>query len=886
MGSWEFSNIGFSCKKQDIKLVKIFLKYLGVEFDNVHGSEAGIINPKFNNYDDMGRYSSKYETEVIYTIINKLFDKVCIYYEREEGNNTSDYYDRYEEVYDAETNMIYIGEKNYCYGDNTVFNQSIFEGIKDKCEEKAKNKNIPIKWREEFDGIYPEGQKFINLCNKVIDSCGGIEELGTDIDYREIDSVDISESIIYEIIDEAAKYGDEDIIERLKEAFFNDYEPNRPKKIEERLPIVQKTIKNNINRINRNQEDLIAEHIIRTNESYENINSLDKDFTVGNTIRFGYYRQGMFGEDFPLEWVVLERKGNGAKLLSVKGIEILPFNNIDEKTNWSDCTLRSWLNEEFYNYAFSDAEAKSVILMDVIAAKHPKYSTNQGKNTKDKVFILDYQEADSLKSLKRADSFMSFKYAFLSEWAYDKCDYFKSSNLDIKNWALYWLRNMASSSKRALVMGEYTSGKNVTDVYAIRPVIWVNLNSDFFGGSFEELVTDAKPDITVDDIISLLEEKYTIEEKPLTVAEFDKQNSEFRQQLNELKKNCVQKYGMTYGEFLIRRGFLKSKEEKLREYDPSEMISVLRNKYINELTKPQTISELIKDNPEYEEDIIQLDKLSKKKFGETSIQYLKRQGIIFSSEDNNILKQKLKEEQREKKNAEKLAARDIERKKVVDKIEITDSVLAENVENMFAKIDLYYPEHKVFALDSLDKNLGEKLSNYSKKIGYKSTDDMLKAYGYEKIIGTEVSEIRPCVICNPGNEPDVIKKKVESVLERLEEYYPSKVIEESIQNNHKSLSNSISGIYQWLGYESVGEFLSAYGYKYKASEAGRPTTTNANDVIDELRKRSLGKPYSGIKELVESNPDLSGKIKTIRNKSNDLFGMSLMKYLMQEGIIK
>ena len=217
---------------------------------------------------------------------------------------------------------------------------------------------------------------------------------------------------------------------------------------------------------------------------------------------------------------------------------------------------------------------------------------------------------------------------------------------------------------------------------------------------------------------------------------------------------------------------------------------------------------------------------------------------------------------------------------------IADQNLSLKIDKIIDKLEALYPEHKVFALDSIDKELRERISNCSKQLGYNSVDLLLNAYGFEKITGDEVKKIRPYVIYTPGNEPEIIKNRVKSILSRLEEYYPSKIIEGSIQNNHKSLSSSISGVYQWLGYASAGEFLKAYGYEYKTGEGGRPSTTNVDEVIDELRQRSSGTAYSGMKELLEANPDLRGKIKTIQNKSNAVFGMSFLNYLKNEGIIE
>lgn len=129
---------------------------------------------------------------------------------------------------------------------------------------------------------------------------------------------------------------------------------------------------------------------------YDSWHSVNMDFQKGKIVEFGNYRQGKNGVVKPLQWVVLERKGNGAKLLSLKGIETLPYNVKDGKTSWEKCFLRSWLNTEFYNAAFSSEEAESIILSDVVAVRHPQYLTAPGNDTKDKIFLLNYQEAENV----------------------------------------------------------------------------------------------------------------------------------------------------------------------------------------------------------------------------------------------------------------------------------------------------------------------------------------------------------------------------------------------------------------------------------------------------------------------------------------------------------
>ena len=87
-----------------------------------------------------------------------------------------------------------------------------------------------------------------------------------------------------------------------------------------------------------------------------------------------------------------------------------------------------------------------------------------------------------------------------------------------------------------------------------------------------------------------------------------------------------------------------------------------------------------------------------------------------------------------------------------DKIIITDAALEKRVTTMFEQLEALYPEHKVFAFDSIASELRERISKASKDIGYESLGDMLNAYGFEQISFEETKQIRPSVIYAPGEE--------------------------------------------------------------------------------------------------------------------------------------
>lgn len=219
------------------------------------------------------------------------------------------------------------------------------------------------------------------------------------------------------------------------------------------------------------------------------------------------------------------------------------------------------------------------------------------------------------------------------------------------------------------------------------------------------------------------------------------------------------------------------------------------------------------------------------------------------------------------------------------RIPITDAKLQGRVERFFKRLERLYPEHKVFALDSLDKDARKMLSELYPQAGYASDDDFLEAYGYERIIGDDVRALRNYTAYKPGEEPEVIKGKVESMLMRLEEYYPDRIISNSLQSTHKSLGKDAGGLYQWLGYENMQAMLEAYGYKYQA-KAGRPTNdydTVIQELLDKYKDKS--KPES-LGDLIFENPEYKSAIKTISNSSKERYGMTAAKYFKEIGLIR
>ena len=94
----------------------------------------------------------------------------------------------------------------------------------------------------------------------------------------------------------------------------------------------------------------------------------------------------------PIEWIVLEKEGSNALLLSKYLLAEQKYNEEYKDITWENCTLRKWLNSDFMNQIFSKKEQNSILITDVINKDNEQYGTKGGNNTKDKIFLLSIDE--------------------------------------------------------------------------------------------------------------------------------------------------------------------------------------------------------------------------------------------------------------------------------------------------------------------------------------------------------------------------------------------------------------------------------------------------------------------------------------------------------------
>lgn len=211
--------------------------------------------------------------------------------------------------------------------------------------------------------------------------------------------------------------------------------------------------------------------------------------------------------------------------------------------------------------------------------------------------------------------------------------------------------------------------------------------------------------------------------------------------------------------------------------------------------------------------------------------------------------------------------------------------LPEQAERLLARLEPYYPEHQVFALEVLPMELRERLSAIAAASGFDAPGAFLQAKGWQLINAREARVLRQGKYCTPGEEPEIIRPRLNGVLRRMEKHYPDRVIGRSIQHDHKSLAQDASALHQWLGYPSVGAMLTAYGFRYDVSAGGRPAT-DADGLLAALRAAyaEAEKPQT-IAQIMADHPEMAAALKTLQNQAPRRFGMSLRQYLKQEGVL-
>lgn len=163
-------------------------------------------------------------------------------------------------------------------------------------------------------------------------------------------------------------------------------------------------------------------------------------------------------------WVKLKEENGKALLITKELIDAKPFDiSGGAAVDWSNCSLRNWLNGSFYKNAFS-TEEKSVIFETTVTT----VDDNRTVTSNDYVFLLSKQEAQE-------DVMKSYTYRYAKPTPYAA----KNGALEGQKGGWWWLRNKTSDSGAALcddtgIFNTVTGYNTKMATIGVRPCIWVD----------------------------------------------------------------------------------------------------------------------------------------------------------------------------------------------------------------------------------------------------------------------------------------------------------------------------------------------------------------------------------------------------------------------------
>ena len=143
------------------------------------------------------------------------------------------------------------------------------------------------------------------------------------------------------------------------------------------------------------------------------VNMLDNsedDTAVSEIVTFGTYEQDNDTENGAeaIEWIVLDEEDGKTLLVSRYVLDCQLYNTTDTDVTWENCSLRKWLNDDFFNTAFTPEEQEKIETAEISANSYSMFSSKKAGGTADKVFLLstnDLQKYYGLSDMDIADGY-------------------------------------------------------------------------------------------------------------------------------------------------------------------------------------------------------------------------------------------------------------------------------------------------------------------------------------------------------------------------------------------------------------------------------------------------------------------------------------------------
>lgn len=195
----------------------------------------------------------------------------------------------------------------------------------------------------------------------------------------------------------------------------------------------------------------------------------------------------------PIKWRVLEVNGSTALVVADVALDVQKYNETDADVTWATCTLRSWLNSDFWSDFLPAAQRDTVLATTLANDDSIRHSTTGGEDTSDRVFLLAESDVWSSAGATR--------HGFVTEYdAVDEARGCKTSDYALAMGAenrtslsasiytcVWWLRSPGVYEDYAACVNDTAQVSNIGwdvdhDKSAVRPALTIHLSSPMSPG--------------------------------------------------------------------------------------------------------------------------------------------------------------------------------------------------------------------------------------------------------------------------------------------------------------------------------------------------------------------------------------------------------------------
>ncbi len=206
--------------------------------------------------------------------------------------------------------------------------------------------------------------------------------------------------------------------------------------------------------------------LIEIRSVYERIAELSKVnlkvLEIGDYFFFGTYK------GVPLEWRVLAKEEEKVLCITKYCIDSLKYNEKKRNVTWKTCSLRKWLNNDFYCSAFNENQKNKIMITNILNnTDYDESETVVENDTQDKIFLLSKDEANTFfnSNFERCTDCPSMFTKH--DWWVTYCD--------------WWLRSKGDGNRSAsVVWGNGSDKGHISDNDVnignwVRPAMWIHI---------------------------------------------------------------------------------------------------------------------------------------------------------------------------------------------------------------------------------------------------------------------------------------------------------------------------------------------------------------------------------------------------------------------------